>query len=273
MHLATGNYNATTARLYVEFGYLTAREDIGADVSDLFNVLTGFAHQDAYRGIWVAPGGLRQRLLAAIDREVEAHRRHGNGRLVFKINSLVDRLLVRALYRASRAGVKIDLIVRGACCLRPGVAGWSDNIRVISVVGRFLEHSRIYYFGNGGEDEVRLGSADLMERNLDRRVEVVFPVEDPGWAAEIRDEIIPAYWRDTTNAWQLEPDGTYRRIEPAPGNAPFDVHSWLSDRYKLPLDWALTGVRNNGPRQVPLPATGLPALDLTVSNLSSRHTS
>ena len=181
VHLSTGNYNAATARHYEDLGYLTAREDIGADVSDLFNVLTGFAQQDAYRAIWVAPGGLRQQLLLAIDREIAAHRRHGNGRLVFKVNSLVDRLLVRALYRASRAGVKIDLIVRGACCLRPGVAGWSDNIRVISVVGRFLEHSRIYYFANGGEDEVYLGSADLMERNLDRRVEVVFPVEDSGW--------------------------------------------------------------------------------------------
>ncbi len=265
VHLATGNYNASTARIYEDFGYLTAREDIGADVSDLFNVLTGFAHQEAYRGIWVAPGGLRQQLLAAIDREIAAHRRHGNGRLVFKVNSLVDRLLVRALYRASRAGVKIELIVRGACCLRPGVAGWSDNIRVISVVGRFLEHSRIYYFGNGGEDEVYLGSADLMERNLDRRVEVVFPVEDRGWAAEIRDEIIPAYWRDTTNAWELESDGTYRRIEPAPGETPFDVHSWLINRYKLPADWALAGVRNSGPRQVPLPATGLPSLDLAIS--------
>jgi polyphosphate kinase len=265
VHLATGNYNASTARLYEDFGYLTAREDIGADVSDLFNVLTGFAQQEAYRSIWVAPGGLRQRLLANIDREVAAHRRRGNGRLIFKVNSLVDRLLVRALYRASRAGVKIELIVRGACCLRPGIASWSDNIRVISVIGRFLEHSRIYYFGNGGEDEVYLGSADLMERNLDRRVEVVFPVEDRGWAAEIRDEIIPAYWRDTANAWELQPDGTYRRIEPAPGATPFDVHSWLVNRYKLPSDWALAGVQNSGPRQVPLPATELPGLDLTLS--------
>jgi polyphosphate kinase len=273
VHLATGNYNASTARLYEDFGYLTAREDIGADVSDLFNMLTGFAQQEEYRGIWVAPGGLRQRLLAAIDREVAAHRHHGNGRLVFKINSLVDRLLVRALYRASRAGVKIELIVRGACCLRPGVAGWSDNIRVISVVGRFLEHSRIYYFGNGGEDQVCLGSADLMERNLDRRVEVVFPVEDRGWAVEIRDEIIPAYWRDTTNAWELDPDGTYRRIEPAPGDTPFDVHSWLIDRYQLPPDWALAGVRSNGPHQVPLPATGPSGLDLMVSNVSSKQLS
>jgi polyphosphate kinase len=273
VHLATGNYNASTARIYEDFGYLTAREDIGADVSDLFNVLTGFAYQEAYRGIWVAPSGLRQQFLTAIDREVEAHRRHGNGRLVFKVNSLVDRLLVRALYRASRAGVRIELIVRGACCLRPGVTGWSDNIRVISVVGRFLEHSRIYYFGNGGEDEVRLGSADMMERNLDQRVEVVFPVEDKDWAAEIRDEIIPAYLRDTTNAWELLPDGTYCRIEPAPGATPFDVHTWLINRYKLGPDWALAGARSNGPRQVPLPATGPPAMDLRVSHIASKQSS
>jgi polyphosphate kinase len=265
VHLSTGNYNASTARLYEDLGYLTAREDIGADVSDLFNVLTGFAQQDAYRSIWVAPGGLRQLLLTAIDREIEAHRRHGNGRMVFKVNSLVDRLLVRALYRASRAGVKIELIVRGACCLRPGVTGWSENIHVISVIGRFLEHSRIYYFGNGGDDEVYLGSADLMERNLDRRIEVVFPIEDRGWAAEIRDEIIPAYWRDTTNAWELESDGTYRRLEPAPGESPFDVHSWLIGRYRLSADWGPAGARISGPQQVPLPATGLPGLDLAVS--------
>ena len=240
VHVATGNYNASTARIYEDFGYLTAREDIGADISDLFNVLTGFAHQDEYRSIWVAPGGLRNHLLAAIDREIEAHRRTGNGRLIFKVNSLVDRASVQALYRASRAGVKIDLIVRGACCLRPGVPGWSENIRVISIIGRFLEHSRVYYFGNGGQDEVYLGSADLMERNLDRRVEVVFPVEDQLWAEEIRDEILPAYFRDSTNAWELGHDGTYRRIEPPPGEARFDVHAWLMNRYRLPADWALT---------------------------------
>jgi len=271
VHLSTGNYNASTARLYEDLGYLTAREDIGADVSDLFNVLTGFAQQDAYRGIWVAPGGLRHQLLAAIDREIAAHRRHGNGRLVFKVNALVDRLLVRALYRASRAGVKIELIVRGACCLRPGVVGWSENIRVVSVIGRFLEHSRVYYFSNGGEDQVYLGSADLMERNLDRRVEAVFPIEDRGWAAEIRDEIIPAYWRDTTNAWELESDGTYRRIEPAPGESPFDVHSWLISRYRLSSDLGFPGTRISGPQQVPLPAVGLTGLDLTATTNLAGH--
>ncbi len=255
VHLATGNYNAATARLYEDFGYLTAREDIGADVSDLFNVLTGFAHQEEYRAIWVAPGNLRNKLLAAIDREIETHGRSGSGRLVFKVNSLVDRVVIRALYKASQAGVKIDLIVRGACCLRPGVSGWSENIRVVSVIGRFLEHSRIYAFGNGGQDEIYLGSADLMERNLDRRVEVVFPVGDASWANAIRNEIIPAYLRDTVNAWELAADGRYTRIEPAAGEAPFDVHAWLMNRYRVPADWALAGIRGRGPQQTPLPVT------------------
>jgi polyphosphate kinase len=254
VHLATGNYNASTARIYEDFGYLTAREDIGADVTDLFNVLTGFAQQEEYRSIWTAPGGLRFDVLRAIEREIEAHHRTGHGRLIFKVNSLVDRQLIRALYKASQAGVRIDLIVRGACCLRPGIPGWSDNIRVISLIGRFLEHSRIYYFGNGGADEVYLGSADLMERNLDRRVEVMFPVEDRGWAEEIRDEILPAYFRDTVNAWELEPSGHYRRIEPSPGDAPFDVHEWHMRRYRVPADWPLSVAKSKGPQQVPLPA-------------------
>ncbi len=255
VHLATGNYNAATARVYEDFGYLTARDEIGADVSDLFNVLTGYAQQEAYRAIWVAPGNLRGALLTAIDREIETHRQNGQGRLVFKVNSLVDRASIRALYKASQAGVKVDLIVRGACCLRPGVPGWSDNIRVISVIGRFLEHSRMYYFANGGQDEVYLGSADLMERNLDRRVEVVFPVDDRGWAETLRDEIIPAYFRDSVNAWELQPDGAYHRIMPPTGELPFDVHAWLMSRYQLPPDWAAAAPRLRGPQQVPLPAT------------------
>src|SRR5262249_48142454 len=156
-----------------------------------------------------------------IEREIEAHRETGRGRLVFKVNALVDRVIIRALYKASQAGVKIDLIVRGACCLLPGVPGWSENIRVISIVGRFLEHSRIYFYDNGGANEVYLGSADLMERNLDRRVEAIFPVEDQGWAEEIRDEIIPAYLRDTVNAWELGSDGVFRRIVPVGEEPPF----------------------------------------------------
>jgi polyphosphate kinase len=232
VHVATGNYNASTARIYEDFGYLTAREDIGADVSELFNVLTGFAQQDRYRQIWVAPGDLRRQLIGAIEREIEAHKRTGEGRIVIKVNALVDRASIRALYRASQAGVKIDLIVRGACCLRPGVPGWSENIRVTSLVGRFLEHSRIYSFGSGGDSLMYLGSADLMERNLDRRVEVVFPVEDSILASEIRDEILPAYLKDTVNSWELGSDRRFRRKAPPKGGANFDVQAWFMERYR-----------------------------------------
>ncbi|MFN8592906.1 MAG: polyphosphate kinase 1 [Thermomicrobiales bacterium] len=253
VHLATGNYNASTARIYEDYGYFSAREDLGADVSELFNVLTGFAQQRGYRSLWVAPDGLRLDLLTAIEDEIETHRRYGGGHLQFKVNALVDRLLIRALYKASQAGVKVDLIVRGACCLRPGVPGWSENIRVISVVGRFLEHSRVYAFHHGGERRVYLGSADLMERNLDRRVEVVFPVEDASLASKIRDEVMPAYFRDTTNAWELGADGAFRRIRPAKDEVPFDIHAWLMERYRLPADWMQTMTRLAGPQQAILP--------------------
>jgi polyphosphate kinase len=232
VHVATGNYNATTARFYEDLGYLTAREDIGADISDLFNVLTGFSTQNEYRRIWTAPGSLRRRMVESIEREIARHQEQGDGYLAFKVNALVDRVIIRALYKASRAGVKVDLIVRGACCLRPGVPGWSENIRVFSLVGRFLEHSRIYQFGQGEGAEVYLGSADLMERNLDRRVEIVFPIEDPEWAAEISGEILPAYLRDTVNTWELDADGSYRRRLPEPGKAPFDAQAWFVAQYQ-----------------------------------------
>ena len=232
VHVATGNYNATTARFYEDIGLLTAREEIGADVSDLFNVLTGFSTQDEYRKIWTAPGSLRRHMIEKIEAEIDRHYERGNGYLAFKANALVDRVVIRALYKASRAGVKVDLLVRGACCLRPGVPEWSENIRVFSLVGRFLEHSRIYQFGQGEGTGIYLGSADLMERNLDRRVEVVFPVEDTRWAAEIRDEIMGAYLRDTVNMWELDADGSYRRKLPAPGEAPFDVQAWFIEKYQ-----------------------------------------
>ncbi len=232
VHLSTGNYNASTARLYEDIGLLTAREDIGSDATDLFNVLTGYATRERYRKLWVAPQDLRERFIEAIEGEIAAHRESGNGYLLFKTNSLVDRTIIRALYKASQAGVPIDLIVRGACCLRPGVPGWSDTIRVTSIVGRFLEHSRIYIFGSQGENGVYLGSADLMERNLDRRVEVVFPVEDPRLAIQIRDDIASKYLADSVNARELQPDGSYRRVEPPPGLPPFDVQAWLLDRYR-----------------------------------------
>ncbi|MFN8660811.1 MAG: polyphosphate kinase 1 [Thermomicrobiales bacterium] len=232
VHVATGNYNATTARFYEDLGYLTAREDIGADISDLFNVLTGFSTQDEYRKIWTAPGSLRRHMVEKIEATIERHRERGNGYLAFKVNALVDRVVIRALYKASRAGVKIDLIVRGACCLRPGVPEWSENIRVFSLVGRFLEHSRIYQFGQDDKTEIYLGSADLMERNLDRRVEVVFPVEDAEWAAEIKDDIMGAYLQDTVNTWELDADGSYRKRHPAAGEAPFDAQAWFVAQYQ-----------------------------------------
>jgi polyphosphate kinase len=231
VHLATGNYNAATARLYEDLGIFTSDADITSDISELFNVLTGYSEQDRYRKIWVAPRSLRNHILRAIEREILAHRKHGNGRLIFKMNSLVDREVIRALYLASREGVEIDLIIRGACCLRPGVKGWSENIRVRSVIGRFLEHSRIYYFGNGGNDEIYLGSADLMERNLDRRIEVVFPVEDQRLLAYLRDTVLPLYLSDIENSWTLGQDGTWTRLRTLGVQSQRDVQAELMRLY------------------------------------------
>jgi len=231
VHLSTGNYNAGTARIYEDLGIFTSRDDIGSDLMELFNVLTGFSLQNEYRKLLVAPSNLRYKIIERIQREVDLHREKGNGRLIFKMNSLVDRETIRALYGASQAGVKIDLIIRGICCLRPGVKGWSENIRVISIVGRFLEHSRIYYFGNGGDEELYLGSADLMERNLDRRVEAVFPVEDANIRRHIHDELIGAYLRDTVNARVLHEDGSWKLRRPAKGEEPFDAQEWMTTIY------------------------------------------
>ena len=232
LHISTGNYNATTARIYEDIGLLTSRDDLASDVSELFNVLTGYSHQERYRKIWVAPDHMREQIVEAIRAETAIHRAHGNGRLILKMNSLVDRTVIRALYEASQAGVKIDLIVRGICCLRPGVPGWSETIRVRSIVGRFLEHSRIYFFGNNGAPLVYIGSADAMERNLDRRVEVITPVEAPALISHLRDVVLDAYLRDTVNASQLREDGTWVRIDPLDGEAPFDVQAWFLERYK-----------------------------------------
>jgi polyphosphate kinase len=207
VHMGTGNYNATTARLYTDLSIMSARPELGADVSELFNYLTGYSHQEEYRKLLVAPVNMRRRIMRLIEREIQ----HGDkGHIVFKMNALVDSAIIAALYRASGAGVKIDLLVRGICCLRPGIDGVSEHIQVRSLVGRFLEHSRIYYFRNGGADEMYLGSADLMPRNLDRRVETLFPVED----ATIRKRllrILAIYRRDTANTRILQPDGGYRR--------------------------------------------------------------
>ncbi|MFN8499729.1 MAG: polyphosphate kinase 1 [Anaerolineae bacterium] len=227
IHLSTGNYNAVTAQLYTDLGLLTCDDEMGADASDIFNYLTGYSAKRDYRKFLVAPVNMRSRLKALIEREIEHQRTGGEGHIIFKINSLVDKQMIPLLYKASQAGVKIDLLVRGMCTLRPGVPGVSDNIRVISIVGRFLEHSRLYYFRNGGQDEVYLGSADLRTRNLDRRVEILFPVEDERLIRQVRDEILATYLADTAKARILLPDGRYERVTPLPGAPPFNAQEWL----------------------------------------------
>jgi len=217
IHLSTGNYNHITANIYEDIGMFTCDEEIGADASDLFNYLTGYSSRDTYRKLLVAPINLRQQFEALIRQEI-AHQKAGKqGYLLFKMNALVDKPIIRLLYEASQAGVKIDLIVRGMCCLRPGIPGISENITVRSIVGRFLEHSRIYYFQNAGEEIIYMGSADLMPRNLNQRVEVLFPVEDPQMIRTIRDEILETYLKDNVKARIMQPDGSYKRIKPQPG--------------------------------------------------------
>jgi polyphosphate kinase len=209
-HIGTGNYNPKTARLYEDVGLLTAEPTIGADLTDLFNVLTGYARQDAYRSLLVAPYGIRRGIVELIEREVEHHRAGRPSGIRFKINSLVDEQVIDALYRASQAGVRVDIVVRGICALKPGIPGLSDNIRVRSILGRFLEHSRIFHFV--GSDEHWIGSADLMHRNLDRRVEVQVRITDPKLTAEL-DAIIDSALDPSTRCWVLGPTGEW---EPSP---------------------------------------------------------
>ncbi|MEA5499997.1 polyphosphate kinase 1 [Limnoraphis robusta Tam1] len=210
VHIGTGNYNPKTAKLYTDIGIFTCRQELGADLTDLFNFLTGHSRQQSYRKLLIAPVNMRDRFLTFIRREIEQAHKKQTGRIVAKMNSLVDQKIISTLYEASRAGVSIDLIVRGICCLRPGVKGISDNIKVISIVGRFLEHSRIFYFYNGGQEEVYIGSADWMPRNLDRRVEAIAPVEDPEIAKDLQ-EVLGIMLCDNRQAWDLQPDGEYVR--------------------------------------------------------------
>ncbi len=234
-HIGTGNYNPATARLYTDLGLFTSDPDITQDVSELFNYLTGFSRQTGYRKLLVAPVNLREGILNRIRREADLG---AEGRIILKLNALVDPEVIEALYEASGAGARVDLIIRGICCLRPGVPEMSENVRVVSIVGRFLEHSRIYYFGNGGMPDVLIGSADAMRRNLDRRIEVLVPVEDPRLAAHIRDGILDPCLRDTSRAWEQDPSGTYGRLRPDTGEDPFDSQLWSlahpSTKFVLP---------------------------------------
>jgi polyphosphate kinase len=229
VHIATGNYNPVTSRLYTDLGLLTADEEITADATSLFNFLTGYSQQTKYHRLLVAPLNLRERLVELIRRERANKLAGRDARIIVKVNSLTDTELIEELYAASQAGVEIDLIVRGICMLRPGVKGLSSKIRVRSVVGRFLEHSRVFYFANGGDEgdeELYISSADWMQRNLDRRVEVVLPIIDPDIKTYLKDVYLDAYLRDNVNARALRQDGTYRKL-PGGNAAPFDAQMFF----------------------------------------------
>ena len=236
VHLGTGNYNSVTAHLYTDLGLFTTDEDIGADATDLFNYLTGYSAKTDFRKLLVAPINLRQRFKELIEREIEHHRQDGGGHIILKMNALVDAEIIRMLYRASVAGVKIDLLVRGICCLRPGVPGISENIRVISIVGRFLEHSRIYYFSNNGDPQIYVGSADMMPRNLNRRVEILFPVEEPRLIRFLREEVLDVYLSDNVKAREMRPDGIYVRKPLEKGDARISSQDVLLERNRVVSD-------------------------------------
>ena len=229
VHVGTGNYHPTTARLYTDLGLFTCREDITEDVADLFNYLTGFSRPPSYRRVLVAPDHLRSGLLAEIERVTEAHADHSPGRIRMKLNALIDGPIIEALYRASQAGVQVDLVVRGICGLRPGIEGVSERIRVISIVGRFLEHARIFAFTSGEETRHLIGSADLMARNLDHRVELVAPADD-GVACRELATILDIMLADTSLAWELDSSGAWSRVEPQNGTPPRNSQDELMDR-------------------------------------------
>jgi len=226
-HLSSGNYNAVTARIYGDIGYLTANEDIGEDVSNLFNSLTGYRHEYTYKRLLVAPRSIRYEMLRRIEREIGVHKKYGGGYIALKLNGLVEKEIIKALYRASQSGVKIDLNVRGLCCLRPGIKGVSDNISETSIISRFLEHARIYYFRNGGDEEVILGSSDMMPRNLDRRVEVLFPVPDPAIKKAIIEHMLNVHLKDNVKTRRMLPDGKYEFFVPSDESKRFNSQEWL----------------------------------------------
>ena len=228
VHVGTGNYHSATARLYTDFGLFTTDEQIGADVADMFNNLTGYGRPLRYRKALIAPAHLREGLIAEIDATIAAHSSESPGRIAMKMNALVDGHCIRALYRASMAGVKVDLNVRGICCLRPGLPEISENIRVVSVVGRLLEHSRVYTFERRGERTVYIASADLMPRNLDHRVELAAPIDSPELRAELMDTLERAF-ADNQSSWQLHPDGGWQRRSPGPGERPRNMQIELME--------------------------------------------
>jgi polyphosphate kinase len=228
-HLGTGNYNPTTARFYTDFGLLTSDDEITADVNEVFIHLTSMTRPTQLSAVWLAPFSLQKEIVNAIRQEAAIARAGKPARIIAKMNSLTDESVIRALYEASNDGVRIDLIVRGACSLRPGVPGLSDNIRVRSIVGRFLEHTRVYYFRNNLKNDVYLGSADWMNRNLFRRVEVAFPIRSPALKKRVLREGLQVYLKDNVNAWELGSDGRYRRRKARGSQAPFSAQLFLME--------------------------------------------
>ena len=230
-HIATGNYNRVTSQVYTDLGIFTADEGILDDITEVFNSLTGYSNRRSYNSLLVAPVGLRQGIRALVEREIEHAKAGRPARIIVKNNAVADHGMIKIFYRASQAGVQLDMIVRGVCCLRPGIPGISDRIQVRSIVGQFLEHSRIYYFENGGNPEVYIGSADLMERNLDRRVEVLCPVTDPAMRQLLRDAVLEVLLSDTDRAWTLQTDGTYVRATAPQGVPPLNSQKFLLEWY------------------------------------------
>jgi polyphosphate kinase len=227
-HIGTGNYNPQTARQYSDLGLFTADPDITQDISELFNLLTGFGRQTEFRKILVAPLNLREGILHRIRRETQHAKKGKKAHIIFKLNALVDPEVIEQLYSAAQAGVKIELIVRGTCCLKPGVPGLSDNVQVVSIIGRFLEHGRIYYFENAGKPDVLIGSADAMRRNLDRRIEVLSPVESPLLIQAIRENLLEVELKDNLNSWILRADGAYEIRTRSKGEKALDSQAWQS---------------------------------------------
>ena len=227
VHLSTGNYNITTAKIYTDLGLFTSDEEISSDVTEIFNYLTGYSKQTEFRKLIVAPINMREKILSLILREIENVKSGGTGKLIFKMNALVDPVLISALYEASQNGVEIDLIVRGICCLVPGVPGLSEKIKVRSIVGRFLEHSRVFYFFNNGGEDIYLSSADLMQRNLDRRVEITFPIKDVMLKNELFKNVLRSALKDNLKARILKPDLTYELLKPANDEKKIDSQEWL----------------------------------------------
>jgi polyphosphate kinase len=228
VHLGTGNYNPVNARIYTDYSFFTCREEITNDASEVFNFLTGYSKKEEFAKLAVAPITLREKITALIEREAEHARNGKEARLILKINSITDQKIIEQLYAASKAGVKIDLITRGICCLRPGITGVSENIKVISIVGRYLEHSRVFWFNNDGSSELFMSSADLMGRNLDRRVELMFPIDDPLLAKQVLQETLEGALKDNASARILHADGSYSRLIPNNGENTFESQKMIA---------------------------------------------